>query len=282
MGNTLEEFLEAPSIKATTYEVWRRQASVGVKKLTRIEVTRSYTPWDPKITPGTIFEPGKQTYGSGQRNFLMGWEIAFKSGRAPQGRCHATAQVDITQLPATVTSGSPATFAASMRGEWQMVGFGLERDHTIKLSGAVGEKKWSIVDHPDGNYNGSITTSNTFTVPGAGGSELGFDINARLSFGGDNWGEMTIHLVYTESSAKVIARRGSGNELSSASGRWSGSWTNTRARKATPQSTSMSKTGLSLRATRTAGRLRTVIDRATCRPGSTAIRTTDVVITKYS
>ena len=170
--------------------------------LTRIKVTRTYRPWDPNVNPGTTVEFGEQTYGEGQRSFQMGWEIKFALERTPPGRSHASAKIDLNQVPASITAGSSATFAASMTGEWQTLGYGIQRDHTISLSGAAGQKSWSRVGDPNGTVKSeSITTSNTVTVPKGGGSEIQFEINARLNFGDDNWGTITIQLVYFRPNA---------------------------------------------------------------------------------
>lgn len=164
-------------------------------QLSRIEVTTNYpTGW----TTGTV-EPGSRSLGPGERTFRMGWTFTFESGMSEfnyEGKGHAGAVVTLTQVPTTLVSGTPATLAASLTGEWKNQGYGVDRDHTIGLSGAAGEKTLSVPSPPSSSCNGAIDTSNTITVPDSAGTELPFTVQARLNFGGDNWSDMTVRLVY--------------------------------------------------------------------------------------
>jgi hypothetical protein len=185
-------FCYFPRTSATSGD---RDLVAATYQLDSIEVTRKYKDWDFNITPGTTDNPGTQSVGTGQHNFRMGWDVSFTPSSGCAGRSHASASVDITQLPATLEGGSNATFSVSMSGEWQTACYENVRDHTIQLSGVV-EKSWSIDEKPNGSYSGSIEASNTIMIPEGGGDELSYDINSRINFGGDNWCNMTIHMVY--------------------------------------------------------------------------------------
>jgi len=166
-----------------------------IYQLDSVEVTRKYKDWDFNVTPGKTDNPGTQSGGVGQSNFKMGWDISFTPSDGCAGRSHATANLDITALPTTLEAGSKATFAARMSGEWQTACYEVVRDHTLQLSGIAGGNQWSVDDKPNGSYSGAVEASNTITVP-QGGGQLSYDIDAKINFGSDNWGDMNIHMVY--------------------------------------------------------------------------------------
>lgn len=168
----------------------------GNYQLTGIEVTRSYPAgWAEQ---GVGKEAGTRTYGVGERAFSMGYDLTFKSGMQEynyEGIGHAKADVTLTQIPTVLVKGQTALLAASMKGEWKNQGYGVDRDHTIRLSGDAGAKELSVQAPPSSSADGAIETSNTITVPESAGAELAYTINARISFG-EHWCEMAIRLIY--------------------------------------------------------------------------------------
>jgi len=177
--------------------------SPGVYQLSQIEVTRSY----PAGWVGSVggLEPGTQNLGAGARSFRMGYDLTFQSGMAEynyEGKGHASSEVTLTQVPTTLTAGQAATFSASMTGEWKNQGYAVDRDHTIRLSGDVGEQAMTVQAPPSGACNGSINSSKTVTVPDSAGAELVYTVGARINFG-ENWCDMNIRLVYSGGAAGV-------------------------------------------------------------------------------
>jgi hypothetical protein len=170
-------------------------AGPGSLKLVRIEVTRTY-PRNWKADSGMV-EPGQTSYGPGQRAFKLGWSFPFKSEMAEdnyQGKCHAMADVTI-DAPATVRNGETARLSATMNGAWDMKGYGITRDYTIRVSGSAGEKKLSVPGKPSGAYSGSLSSTGEYTVYADRGNTT-LSVRARLNFGMEHVADMDIRFEY--------------------------------------------------------------------------------------
>jgi hypothetical protein len=176
--------VKAPAVTASEY------------RLARIEVTRSYHPkWMPekalKAAPA-----GTRTHSAGDRSFALGWDFPWggPAGKTNHNRCSAV--VTLSGVPTTVTPGQAWRLWANMVGQWDTTGYGVDRDHTIRLDGAAGSGKWSHGGNPSGRYNGSFKTRNTWTVPPGRNGQVVLTLNAGLRFGGDHTGDMVIRLIY--------------------------------------------------------------------------------------
>jgi hypothetical protein len=170
-------------------------------KLKQIRVTRTYDFREPEYGKGAI-QAGEKIYDATERDFEMGWDFTFKSGMEEfdnKGISHGLAQVSL-QVP-EVIQYSPAaetkvSFLTRMTAEWELLGYAVDQDHTIRLWGSAGEKEWSVRDKASGSYSASIESANTLVLTTPEGKELSYPINAQISFGEEIRGNMLMLLIY--------------------------------------------------------------------------------------
>jgi hypothetical protein len=144
---------------------------------------------------GFPVSPGTVTVGPSQTQFQFGWD--FQWGDKLQNRDRGVATVVLTQVSTRVQSGTAAPFAASMSGDWNTSGYGVDRDHTIALAGAAGDQSKDVVDNSSSTASGSISTSAS-TAPAIGSGQAVETITCNLRFGGDQTGQMVIELLYNQ------------------------------------------------------------------------------------
>jgi uncharacterized protein (TIGR03437 family) len=174
----------------------------GTLTLARIDVTRNYItngqPWNP--APGGAVSPGKVSLTPDQRCFTSGWNFKWPDVNTGPNHNTTSATVALTTVPAGVTPGTSASLAATVNGSWDTTGYGVNRDHTIKLDGAAGTgQSKTASDDPSSVQQTQFTTSNTLTVPGANSGQVILTLNATLRFGDDHTVQTQIDLVYTGS-----------------------------------------------------------------------------------
>jgi hypothetical protein len=167
--------------------------NTGHYALARIEVSRVYTP--PQWLPPIAYQAGKQTYRGDERSFQLGWEFRWPETKVNNNRAMST--VTLTEVPARVEPGANATFAATMKGDWNTTGYGVPRRYLIRLEGAAGEKEWSMsLDIPIGVHDGQFSTTRTTAVPPAVGNQVVIPLKAMIRFGEDHTGDMDLRFIY--------------------------------------------------------------------------------------
>jgi hypothetical protein len=182
-------------------KVWKvretEKCTPAVYQLMRIELERTYpSTW---VEGEFIGGKGKSVASAGARSFQLGWKGTFKSGMSEwnyKGVAIATGDVALTEVPTTLQGTTPMKFSATIKGYWDMQGYGVERDHTVTLSGAAGQAKWSTVGQPSRVVTGEVAATSASTSPTGDEKELTALINARINFGGDNWADLNIRLIY--------------------------------------------------------------------------------------
>lgn len=170
-------------------------AGVRTYRLSSITVTRTYGGNIGGDTTGTnAISPGTTTVAAGTRTFQLGWDYLW--GDTKQNRNRAVGDVTLT-APDTVQTGVAAPFAAQMSGDWVQTGYGVDRDRTLTLSGAVGSASRNFGGAPSATVQGSISTalSQPPTIDAAGGNAIA-KVDATIDFGGDHTGSMHVELVY--------------------------------------------------------------------------------------
>jgi uncharacterized protein (TIGR03437 family) len=168
----------------------------GSYTLNRIEVTRTSPQAGYRTVPPSLGAPS-ETLGTSACQFPLG--IDFLWGDPPPGpnRNRTAALVTLTRAPLRVDPGSIADFAAAMNGEWITSGYGIDRDHTIRLEGAAGTNQYSNIGAPSSTQTGQLTTSALPVVPAAVGTEVTMRLNATVRFGDDHVMTMEVRLIYT-------------------------------------------------------------------------------------
>ena len=164
----------------------------GDYQLTSIQLTRTYV--QPTLAPFGVM-PASETLGIDRCSFKLGW--SFPWGPNNENINRSMGEVFLTQTPLRVAPGATASLAARMTGDWTTSGYGVERDHTVRLSGALGTGNFSNGGPPSGTQSGSFQTTNTVTVPQPTGTQIVLTSNATVRFGDDHVGNMEIRLVYT-------------------------------------------------------------------------------------
>ncbi|MBI3209167.1 MAG: choice-of-anchor D domain-containing protein [Candidatus Solibacter usitatus] len=172
-------------------------AAAVTYSLNRFEVRRTFL--NDGLLPWTI-APVQQTAPAAQRAFPFGWNFKWPDNNTGPNINQTSATVTFTQLPATVTSGTSAPLATTMAGDWNTSGYGVDRDHTIRLAGDAGSGQASFTDAPSGTFHHEFTTSASPTAPQPDAAgEIAFNITATLRFGDDNTATMTVRVVYSAS-----------------------------------------------------------------------------------
>ncbi|MCX6624362.1 MAG: choice-of-anchor D domain-containing protein, partial [Acidobacteria bacterium] len=170
-------------------------------RLNRFEIGRTFAGND--LAPSTI-APVQQTVPSDQRAFPFGWWYNWPDPASGPNINHTVALVTLTQIPTTVVPGTSVQLGASMTGDWDTTGYGVDRDHTISLAGDAGSGQASNVDSPSAIYHHEFKASNTVTAPQAdSAAEVSLNLNASLRFGGDHAGAMTVRAVYSTGAPVV-------------------------------------------------------------------------------
>ncbi len=192
------------AIDSLLQTVEKQKAEGGPYTLRQVDVDRSY----PHQGPGN-YKPGHVTFTGNVSgvSFGVGWKGSFESGLVDDdlgrinhaGKAQAAAIVHL-QIPDTVAPGTTPPFSATMSGAWDNRGYGIQRDHTITLSGAAGTKSQSVGggnNKINGPYSTQLSSSQYVQVPtDAASRELVYVIDAEIRFGGDNWGRMRLTLHY--------------------------------------------------------------------------------------
>jgi len=162
--------------------------------LARIEVTTTYGPGD--WLPPLAQNRGAKTYRPDQRTFPLGWEFRWPAEtNANNNRAMST--ITLTEVPATINEGGNATFAASMKGDYNTTGYGVERRYLLRLEGAAGDKEWTkYLPLPNGVHAGELTATKTGPVPKPVGNQIIVPMKALIRFGDDHKGDMEIRFVY--------------------------------------------------------------------------------------
>lgn len=163
----------------------------GRLTLCHIEVIRTYR---PEGVAALAQEPGRKTYAPEQRSFELGWDFRWPETKANANRSMAT--VTLSEVPTVIELGAAIHLKAAMRAEWKTSGYGVERDHTVRLGGMAGGAEWSKVENPAGEYQAAIETDNPFVPPPAQDGRTVVSITASIRFGGDHTGDMEISLIY--------------------------------------------------------------------------------------
>jgi hypothetical protein len=163
--------------------------------LTQLVVTRTYPPdW---IVPGKRVAIGadQETLGPGTRELPLGWSYHWPEDTGPNIN-DSRATVDLAGVPRRLDAGQRAPIAVAASGSWETSGYGLDRDHTIKLSGDAGTAEWSDVGDCNGKRAGQCTARADVVVPDPLPERLELKVNADLRFGSDHTGSMVVVLVY--------------------------------------------------------------------------------------
>src|SRR5262249_51239360 len=116
------------------------------------------------------------------------------------------------------TPGTSASLAANMTGSWDTTGYGVERDHTIKLEGAAGTNQAQTSRAPTGMFQTQFSTSNTLTVPAAANGSGTLTLNATLLFRNDHTVLTQIDRVYGGSGTGGGSGGGGGGSGGGSSG----------------------------------------------------------------
>jgi hypothetical protein len=177
--------------------------------LTKIEVERSFpsgwSSWNPPVE--FVGGRGKTTESAGARSFKFGWNLTFGS-RIPKGVSSATGEVTLSAVPASLDSSpdktATANFGAKITGYWDMQGYAFERDHTVALSGVAGNAKWSAVGQPSRVVVSGIAATSSVARLSGSDREIVVVIHARINFGGDDWSDMDIRLIYQPPSGDAL------------------------------------------------------------------------------
>jgi hypothetical protein len=207
----------SPNVAVAVSGTGAAAAASGSYLLHRIEVTRGYSsPFE-----GAVF-PGKQVLGAGERRMTLGWDFLWpESG---QNRNRSMATLDWSAVPASVTAGAQATFGAAVSGEWIQSGYGVARDHTVRLEGDAGTGQFSVTSDPSGAYQGQFTASRTAPVPAPDGSgQIAFTARATIRFGDDHQGSLELRFVYLKSDESYCAFTLGSNSATAAAAAGSGS-----------------------------------------------------------
>ncbi len=177
--------------------------NAGSYALARIEVNRTF---GSAGLAAVSTNPAQETLGAGVRSFVLGWNFKWPDPTSGPNRNISSATTTMTQLPSSVDPGASATFGATMAGSWDTTGYGVDRDHTISLSGAAGTNQFSNVGDPSSVQTGQFGTTNTVIVPEPVNGEISLVVDAGLRFGGDHTGAMTIKFVYAKSATPTAPR----------------------------------------------------------------------------
>lgn len=173
------------------------QPSESTYQLASIRVTRAYGGFiDDDLAYANAVQPGSSTVGPGERRFQVGWDFRWPRGTMVN-RNRAMGTVTFTQLAATIAAGTPAPLQVTMTGEWDTSGYGVDRRHTIALSGpGVAPVSREVPGPPSGSLQGSITTTQGSSPPVISGSRAVVQVTANINFGDDHTGQLVIELLY--------------------------------------------------------------------------------------
>ena len=186
---------EAPTLPPPT-----QAPAPGVYRLSAINVTRTYT--GPPGSPGSgAIQPGTVTVPLSTTQFQVGWNFTWDDAggfhfNGTKGTNTVLGTVNFSQVPTTVTDGSAAAFAASMHGDWSTTGYGIDRDHTISLTGGTGDASKDAGDAATGDFHGDISSSGSATAS-ASQNQVDLQVTASIDFGSDNTGQMLIDFIYS-------------------------------------------------------------------------------------
>jgi uncharacterized protein (TIGR03437 family) len=198
-------------------------SAAGTYTLTRIDVTRTYTAGiaSDNPCPATIppigrgcanvnpIQPGKQTFSGGQvvLAYQTGWDFFWGAADASSpaaNRNRLMSVLNLDSVPAAVTPGATVNGSADMFGDWNSSGYGVNRYHTLSVSGLVGTgKAQTATDNPNGlgtlAFNPTAGTGTTVPSPDSNG-EIRLVINGDASFASAGDGATRVELVYTAGS----------------------------------------------------------------------------------
>jgi len=163
------------------------RTGTGGYSLNRIEARRTY----PAGFTGTI-GPLNETASAEQCSFRFGWDYRW-SNMVNLNR--TIGQVNFNQVTAALEPGGQATFAATMVGDWNTTGYGVARDHTIRLAGFLSGED-SIVGEPSAVYSRSFSRTNTVTASQPTAGEITLTLTATIRFGDDHVGTMELRFIY--------------------------------------------------------------------------------------
>src|SRR5439155_13111404 len=130
------------------------------------------------------YRPDPQTLTPDQRTIRFGWDYNWGDGN--QNRNRAISDIVLTEIPTYIEPGDDVSFKATMRGDWLQSGYGNDRDHTIRLNGALGTGQFQVGGNPSGSYNGGFDSRNLTVAPQPQNGAVVFTSTANLRFGDDH------------------------------------------------------------------------------------------------
>ncbi|MBI4889682.1 MAG: choice-of-anchor D domain-containing protein [Acidobacteria bacterium] len=176
-------------------------AVAATYQLNRFEIQRSFV--NDGFNPWSV-APLSQSAPAAQRAFPFGWNFKWPDNSTGPNLNQASASVTFTQIPATVTPGAGATLATTVVGDWNTTGYGVDRDHTIRLEGAAGTGEASFMDSPSGVFRHQFNTTAAPNAPQPDAAgEISFNLTATLRFGSDHTATMTVRVVYSTAAPQT-------------------------------------------------------------------------------